>query len=85
MHIKGDYRPTTINADIALVRAAMEAEGVDTPAHHFVSDPLFGWSGHTKGKLKTIDAAGGHVSMLLDEPWFGEIAEELGRLLSVKD
>jgi thioesterase domain-containing protein len=81
MHIKGDYRPTTINADIALVRATMEAEGVDTPAHHFVSDPLFGWSGHTNGKLETINAAGGHVSMLLDEPWFVELAEKLARVL----
>ena len=84
MHIKGEYRPITINADIALVRAEMESEGVDTPAHHFVSDPLFGWSGHTKGKLETIDAAGGHVSMLLDEPWFGELAEKLARVLSSK-
>jgi thioesterase domain-containing protein/acyl carrier protein len=84
MHIKGDYRPITINADIALVRAAMESEGVDTPARHFVSDPLFGWSGHTNGKLETIDAAGGHVSMLLDEPWFGELAEKLARVLSSK-
>jgi thioesterase domain-containing protein/acyl carrier protein len=84
MHIKGDYRPTTINADIALVRAEMESEGVDTAAHHFVSDPLFGWSGHTNGTLETIDAAGGHVSMLLDEPWFGELAGKLARVLSSK-
>jgi hypothetical protein len=31
--------------------------------------------------LEVIDTAGGHVNMMLDEPWFGEIAEKLGRLL----
>jgi hypothetical protein len=34
--------------------------------------------------LEIIDTAGGHVNMMLEEPWFGEIAEMLGRMLSSK-
>ena len=62
----------------------MDAEGVDAPAKHFVADPFYGWQGHTRGRLATIEANGGHVSMLLDEPWFGELAEKLGALLLSK-
>jgi amino acid adenylation domain-containing protein len=81
MHIKGEYSPPTIQADLVLVRASIEGEGVDRPAHHFVSDPIFGWGGHTKGRMAIVDAAGGHVSMLLDEPWFGELADTLAKIL----
>jgi hypothetical protein len=81
MGIKGDYLPGTIHADVVLVRATMDGEGVDTPAHHFVKDPVFGWGGHTTGTMEIIDAAGGHVSMLLDEPWCTELAQRLGHVL----
>jgi acyl transferase domain-containing protein/thioesterase domain-containing protein len=79
--IKDDYNTPTINADLALVRAHLEREDLDPPAIHYVRDPLLGWRGHTSGRLEVIDTAGGHVNMMLDEPWFGEIAEKLGRLL----
>ena len=79
--IKDDYHPATINADIALVRANLEREDLDPPAIHYVKDPLLGWRGHTSGRLEVIDTAGGHVNMMLDEPWFGELAEKLGQLL----
>jgi hypothetical protein len=84
MAVKGDFKPGVITADMILVRSMMEGEGVDAPAKHFVKDPLFGWSGHTKGKIEVIDAAGGHVSMLLDEPWFGELAERLSAVMNTK-
>lgn len=81
MAVKGDYHPGSIRADMAIVRATREGKGADTPARHFVKDPVFGWNGHTSGRMEIIDSPGGHVSMLLDEPWFSELAEQLGRVL----
>jgi hypothetical protein len=52
-------------------------EGVDVPMKYFVKDPLYGWTGHTSGKITTIDSPGGHVSMLLDEPWVNTLAESI--------
>jgi hypothetical protein len=43
----------------------------------FVEDPLYGWANHTTGKLEVIDTSGGHVSMLLDEPYVDELASKL--------
>ena len=50
----------------------------------FVKDPLYGWANHTTGKLEVIDTSGGHVSMLLDEPYVDELASKLQRLLETR-
>jgi hypothetical protein len=84
MKVKDEHHPGVIAADVALVRATMEADGVDAPARMFVADPLYGWAKHTTGKLEVVDAAGGHVSMLLDEPYVDELASKLQRLLETR-
>jgi amino acid adenylation domain-containing protein len=85
MKVKAQHHPGIIAADVALVRATMEAEGVDAPAKMFVEDPLYGWANHTTGKLEVIDTSGGHVSMLLDEPYVDELASKLQRLLENRE
>jgi thioesterase domain-containing protein len=82
--VKAQHHPGVIAADVALVRATMEAEGVDAPAKMFVEDPFYGWANHTTGKLEVIDTSGGHVSMLLDEPYVDELASKLQRLLETR-
>jgi thioesterase domain-containing protein len=66
------YRPGTVAARVALVRA----QDGDEAARGLVQDPLLGWAQHTTRGLEIVDAAGGHSS-ILEEPYVDELAKKL--------
>ena len=75
------HEPGTLAADVVLVRATNNGEGIDTPQQTYVEDPLLGWGAHTTGKFDVIDASGGHLSMLTDDRHVEELAHKLLEIL----
>jgi thioesterase domain-containing protein len=76
------HEPKLVHAPHVVLVKASSASSVkgDTPLSEMYADPLLGWDRYVTGSIETIQAPGGHTSML-KEPWVASLARALERYL----
>ena len=81
MRVKARYHPGVVKAEVVLVRANGDGEGLDIPEGWSIDDPALGWSEHVSGPFHILDVAGAHVGMLIDEQCVDELSSKLNPFL----
>ncbi|MCM6772590.1 amino acid adenylation domain-containing protein [Nocardia sp. CDC159] len=83
-----DYRPQRTDHDLTLLRAAEPLPEILRPVHDGVGsrygDATNGWDALTTGKIDVVSVPGNHLT-LMDEPFVGQVAETLTKVLHLDD